>query len=206
MRASRPTNKVQYIMLTILPEWFIRYKFFNSLFLGLSVGAIFTLYAPLEPSIYSLGGVFLALAMLLVARLYNHILNAKWFFRISLFVEVVLVFAILYFLTCQYNYQTALLMYIGYQTTFVFGSYLIRAETLLLKTDTLLTKLDTAKQLGYLLGMGISYIFYKVLNANNILDNQTQVYDLHYLLLAVEIIVIFLIVKSFRRVLSPDGT
>ena len=85
-------------MLTIVPEWFIRYKFFNSLFLGLSVGAIFTLYAPLEPSIYSLGGVFLALAMLLVARLYNHILNAKWFFRISLFVEVVLVFAILYFL------------------------------------------------------------------------------------------------------------
>ena len=59
MRASRPTNKVQYIMLIILPEWFIRYKFFNSLFLGLSVGAIFTLYAPLEPSIYSLGGVFL---------------------------------------------------------------------------------------------------------------------------------------------------
>ena len=186
-------------MLTIVPEWFIRYKFFNSLFLGLSVGAIFTLYAPLEPSIYSLGGVFLALAMLLVARLYNHILNAKWFFRISLFVEVVLVFAILYFLTYQYNYQTALLMYMGYQITFVFGSYLIRAETLLLKTDTLLTKLDTAKQLGYLLGMGISYIFYKVLNANNITDNQTQVYDLHYLLLAVEMMVIVLIIKSFRR-------
>jgi len=187
-------------MLTIIPEWFIRYKFFNSLFLGLSVGAIFTLYAPLEPSIYSLGGVFLALAMLGVARLYNHILNAKWFFRISLFVELVLLGAILYFLYHSYNYQTALLMYIGYQITFVFGSYLVRAETLLLKTDTLLTELDTAKQLGYLLGMGISYIFYKVLNLYITENHQTQVYDLHFLLLGVEIIVIVLIVKSFRRV------
>jgi len=186
-------------MLTIIPEWFIRYKFFNSLFLGLSVGAIFTLYAPLEPSIYSLGGVFLALAMLLVARLYNHILNARWFFRISLFVEVVLLLAILYFLYHSYSYQTALLMYIGYQVTFVFGSYLVRAETLLLKTDTLLTRLDTAKQLGYLIGMGASYLFYKIINAYHINDNQTQVYDLHFLLLFVEVIVIILILKSFKK-------
>ncbi len=187
-------------MLTIIPKWFIRYKFFNSLFLGLSVGAIFTLYAPLEPSIYSLGGVFLALAMLIVARFYKQILNAEWFFRISLFVEVVLVIAILYFLYHQYTYQTALLMYIGYQITFIFGSYLIRAETLLLKTDELLTQLDTAKQLGYLFGMGISYIFYKILEFYSVESNQIQVYNLHFLLLGVEIIVIFLILKSFRRI------
>jgi len=187
-------------MLKIIPEWFIRYKFFNSLFLGLSVGAIFTLYAPLEPSIYSLGGVLLALAMLIVARFYNHILNALWFFRISLFVEVVLLFAILYFLYKEYSYQTALLMYIGYQITFVFGSYLIRVETLLLKTDELLTQLDTAKQLGYLLGMGVSYIFYKVVKAYGMVSNQEQVYDLHFLLLGIEVIVIILIVKSFKRI------
>ena len=187
-------------MLTIIPEWFIRYKFFNSLFLGLSVGAIFTLYAPLEPSIYSLGGVFLAIAMLIVARFYNHILNALWFFRISLFVEVVLFIAILYFLCNSYSYQTSLLIYIGYQITFVFGSYLIRAETLLLKTDTLLTKLDTAKQLGYLLGMCISYLFYKVVKAYGIESNQAQVYDLHFLLLGIEVIVIVLILKSFKRI------
>ena len=187
-------------MLKIIPEWFIRYKFFNSLFLGLSVGAIFTLYAPLEPSIYSLGGVILALAMLVVARFYHHILNALWFFRISLFVEVVLLIAILYFLYNSYSYQTALLMYVGYQITFVFGSYLIRAETLLLKTDTLLTKLDTAKQLGYLLGMGISYVFYKIVKAYGIESNQLQVYDLHFLLLGIEVIVIVLIFKSFKKI------
>ena len=187
-------------MLKIIPLWFIRYKFFNSLFLGLSVGAIFTLYAPLQPSVYSLGGVVLAMGMLLVARLYHHILNAKWFFRISLLVELVLLGAMLYFLYAAYTYQTALLLYIGYQVTFVFGSYLIRAETLLLQTDTLLTKLDTAKQLGYLLGMGIAYILYKLFTHYGIENAQDQVYDLHYLLIGIEVLVIGLIWKSFKRV------
>ena len=187
-------------MLKIIPSWFIRYKFFNSLFLGLSVGAIFTLYAPLEPSIYSMGGVLLAMGMLIVARFYHTILNAEWFFRISLFVETVLLLVMLYFMYASYNYQTALLLYIGYQVTFVFGNYLIRAETLLLKTDTLLTKLDTVKQIGYLLGMGVSYLFYNILTHYGIDDNQTQVYDLHFLLIAVELIVIALIWKSFKRV------
>lgn len=186
-------------MLTLLPGWFIRYKFVNSLFLGVSVGAIFTLYAPLEPSIYSLGGILLALGMLLLARTYHRILNTQWFFRISLFVEVTLLLAILFFLLNQYNYQTALVMYIGYQITFVFGSYLVRAETLLLKTDTLLTQLDTAKQLGYLVGMGVSYVFYKVLSTQGMTQNQEQVYMLHYLLLGIECVVIILIFKSFKR-------
>ncbi len=186
-------------MLTIIPSWFIRYKFFNSLFLGLSVGAIFTLYAPLEPSIYSLGGVLLAILMLVVARFYHHILNADWFFRISLFVEAVLLLAMLYFIYASYSYQTALLLYIGYQVTFVFGSYLVRAETLLLKTDTLLTQLDTAKQLGYLLGMGVSYMIYKLFAHYGIDTPQEQVYTLHFLLIGIEVLVIVLIFKSFRK-------
>ncbi|MEA2048510.1 MAG: hypothetical protein U9O64_08725 [Campylobacterota bacterium] len=187
-------------MLNIIPQWFIRYKFFNSLFLGLSVGAIFTLYTPLEPSIYSLGGVILALGMLFVARLYHKILNARWFFRISLFVEFMLFIAILYFIYASYSYQTALLLYIGYQITFVFGSYLVRAETLLLKTDTLLSKLDTAKQLGYLLGMGLSYLIYKSLTHLGITTAKEQVYLLHILLLMIEIIVIVFIYKSFKKI------
>lgn len=186
-------------MLTLIPEWFIRYKFFNSLFLGLSVGAIFTLYAPLEPSVYALGGVALAMATLAVARFYHHILNASWFFKISLLVEVVLLLAMLYFMFNSYTYQTALILYIGYQVTFVFGSYLIRVETLLLQSDTLLTKVDTAKQLGYLLGMALSFLFYKVLTAYEIKAAQEQVYLLHFLLIAVEVLVIVLIVKSFKK-------
>mgnify|MGYP007000265896 len=61
---------------------FIKYKFFNSLFLGTSVGSIFTIYAPLEPSVYSLGGIFLALGMLFVATLYSKILNINYFYKI----------------------------------------------------------------------------------------------------------------------------
>lgn len=186
-------------MLTLIPKWFMRYKFFNSLFLGLSVGSIFTLYTPLEPSVYSLGGILLALGMLFISRVYHVILNTTWFFRISLLVEIILLLAMLYFLIFSYTYQTALLMYIGYQITFVFGSYLVRAETLLLKTDTLLTKLDTAKQLGYLLGMGVSYIFYKVLIYYHIANHQNQVYYLHFLLIGIECIIIFLILKSFKK-------
>ena len=187
-------------MLKLIPFWFIRYKFFNSLLLGLSVGAIFTIYIPLEPSVYSLGGVALAVGMLLIARFYSQILNTEWFFRISLLVEIVLLLIMLYFLFKPYTYQTALLIYIGYQFTFVFGNYLIRAETLLLEEDRLLTRLDTAKQLGYLLGMGGAYLFYKLLTYYGIENNQDQVYDLHFLLITVETVVIFLILKSFSRV------
>jgi hypothetical protein len=187
-------------MLTLIPQWFIRYKFFNALFLGLSVGAIFTLYTPLEPSIYSLGGIVLALGMLLVARLYHTILNAQWFFKISLFVELILLLAMCYFLSAPYTYQTALVLYIGYQVTFIFGSYLVRAETLLLKTDTLLTTLDTAKQLGYLAGMGLSYLFYKIIAHYGITEHQDQVYTLHFLLVGIEGVVIFFIIKSFKKV------
>ncbi|MEA3491213.1 MAG: hypothetical protein U9R27_04865 [Campylobacterota bacterium] len=187
--------------LQLTSDWFIRYKFFNSLFLGLSVGAIFTIYAPLDPSIYSIGGIFLALGMLAVARLYHRILNTTWFFRISLMVEVVLLLAIVYFLLFPYTYQTALLVYIGYQVTFVFGSYLIRAETLILKSDKLLTRLDSAKQLGYLIGMTLSYLFYQLIASYGIQGNQERVYDLHYLLFTTELIVIGLILKSFK----PNG-
>ena len=186
-------------MLTIIPQWFIRYKFLNSLFLGLSVGSIFTLYAPLEPSVYSLGGVILALAMLIVARLYHTILNATWFFRISLGVEGVILVAIGYFLLFSYSYQTALMLYMGYQVTFVFGSYLVRAETLLLSTDRLLTRLDSAKQLGYLIGMGCSYLYYQVVSYYHITSPQEQVYLLHFVLFGVEMGVIGLVLKSFKR-------
>lgn len=186
-------------MQRLLPPWFIRYKFFNSLFLGVSVGAVFTLYKPLDPSIYSLGGMILAFAMLLVARLYSHILNLLWFFRISLFVELVLVVAILFFFLYPYTYTTALLYYISYQVTFVFGSYLVRIETRILQTDRLLSQVDSAKQLGYLTGMGFAYLFYKLLSYQNITDAQIQVYYLHFVLLGIELIVIGLIFQSFSN-------
>ena len=179
---------------------FIKYKFFNSLFLGTSVGSIFTIYAPLEPSVYSLGGIFLALGMLFVATLYSKILNINYFYKISLFVELVILSVIIAFLFLSFNYQIALFVYIGYQLTFMFGSYLVRGETLIIKKDRLLTLIDVAKQFGYLLGLGASFLFYKFIEYQfQIIDNQTQVFYIHYFLLLIEIIVIILLIKSFEK-------
>lgn len=180
---------------------FIKYKLLNSLFLGLSVGTIFVIYTPLEPSIYSLGGILLAVGMLIIAKFYYKILNINYFYRISLLVEVVLLLAISYFLIFSYDYTTALLYYIGYQITFTFGSYLVRAETLFLKKTKPITLVDVAKQKGYLIGMFLSYLFYKFLEEFlHVSDKQQQVYDINILMLIVQMIIIFYLLRSFKRV------
>ena len=74
---------------TIRPAAFIRYKFLNSLFLGLSVGAVFVLYTPLSPVVFSAGGLGLALGTLIVATQYQRILGPAWFFRLSIAVELI---------------------------------------------------------------------------------------------------------------------
>ena len=73
----------------IRPAAFIRYKFLNSLFLGLSVGAVFVLYTPLSPAVFSAGGLGLAVGTLIVATQYRRILAPAWFFRLSLLVELI---------------------------------------------------------------------------------------------------------------------
>jgi putative membrane protein len=181
----------------LVPRYFFAYKALNSLFLGLSIGSVFIIYAPLKPEVYSIGGVVLALGTLIIANLYSKILNVKWFFRISLFVELVLLLMIIVFLLTPYNYSLALLIYIGYQVLFAFGSYLVRSETLFLNKTILLTKLDSFKQLGYIAGMALSYIFYRFLEQKS---NFEQVYDLHYILFANQIVIIYLVLKSFKKI------
>ena len=179
---------------------FIIYKLFNSLFLGVSIGAVFTIYEPLEPTIYSVGGIALALGMLIIAKFYHKILNINYFFIISLIVEFVVLILLIFFLIFKYNYQTALLIYIGYQITFIFGSYLVRVETLVINDNNILTKIDMAKQIGYLIGMGTSYITYKVLEKIYFIeDAKEQVYLIHFLLIFIELLVLFFLIKSFKK-------
>ncbi len=179
---------------------FLKYKLLNSAFLGLSVGSIFILYTPLMPSVYSIGGILLALGMLIVAKFYYKILNIDYFYKISLFVELVLLFVITYFLLFSYSYTTAFIVYAGYQVTFTFGSYLVRAETLFLKKSKPIELVDVAKQKGYLLGMLVSYIFYTAVEYFfNMTDKQTQVYVIHYLLLILQVFIIVYLIKSFNK-------
>jgi hypothetical protein len=184
----------------IIAREFIKYKFFNSLFLGVSVGSIFTIYTPLEPSLYSFGGVILAIMTLIVAKLYSKILNIEYFFKISLFVELIMLSVVLFFLLSKYSYTTALFVYIGYQITFTFGSYLVRAETLFLKKTRVLSFLDVNKQKGYLGGMIISYLFYKGIEYFfSISSNQDQVYSIHFILLFIQITIVSYLIKSFKK-------
>jgi len=178
---------------------YLFYKFFNSLFLGLSVGTIFVIYEPLDPSVYSLGGILLALAMLAIAQLYPRIMTLPWFFRISLLVELTVLAMVLWFLVLPYTWLTALLVYAGYQLTFSFGSYLVRAETLALEDDELLRRVDSAKQLGYLAGMILSWLMYKILEWQGITGKQAKVYDLHWGLLVVEVMILFFLIRSFVK-------
>lgn len=178
---------------------YIWYKFLNSLFFGLSVGSIFIIYTPLKPSIYSLGGIMLALGMLTIAKWYDVMMNLKVFYKVTLFVEIIVFLFVLFFLIFNYSYMIALSVYMGYQVTFMFGNYLVRMETIALKKTQILSFTDVAKQKGYLFGMIISYLFYKSLEYFNIVDKKIQVYDLHVGLLVLQVCIIILIIKAFKK-------
>ncbi len=181
-------------------RYYFSYKFFNSIFAGLSIGSVFTLYQPLSPSIFSIGGIILALGSMLIAKFYEKIMDKKMFFIISLFVEMVMLSIIILFLLKPFLYTTALLIYSGYQITFLFGFYLVRTETVILKYKKLLSKVDIVKQAGYLIGLVLSYGFYKIVETVfYIKSNQLQTYYLHFLLFFIQVIVIVSLILTFSK-------
>ena len=177
---------------------FLGYKLFNSSFTGLSIGILFTIYQPLEPSTYSLGGIVLASSMLIIAKFYEKLLNINSFYYISLGVEFVILLTLITFMILQYSLTSALLIYMGYQLTFIFGGYLVRAETLVAQDKEFLGKIDVNKQLGYLVGLGASFLFYKLLEYGlEITEPKTQISILHYFLVSLQCLIIALLVRSF---------
>ena len=184
----------------IRPVGFIVYKFLNSVFLGLSVGAVFVLYTPLSPSIFSAGGIGLALGTLLVATQYRRILVPKWFYRLSLVVELTTLTGVAAVLVFPLDLSLALFIYIGYQITFALGGYLVRCETLLMVSVDQLRKLDVAKQAGYLVGMAAAWAAYTALaSLAGIEGRSAQVIALHWPLLAIEATVIVALLLAFNR-------
>jgi hypothetical protein len=76
----------------------------------------------------------------------------------------------------------------------------MRGETLILKKDRILTLVDMAKQFGYLVGLLFSFLFYKGIEYQfQIIDNQTQVFYIHYLLLFIELLVVIFLIRSFEK-------
>lgn len=186
--------------------WFLAYKFLNSLFLGLSIGAVFTLYEPLSPATFSAGGIGLALATLVIATQYHRIFNPFWFFRLSLGVEVIILLGVLGVLVYPIERPLALFVYLGYQVTFALGSYLVRCETLLVVEQRRLTQLDVAKQIAYLLGMGSSWLGYLLIETElGLTTKASQVVIIHWPLLAVQGGVIACLYIAFARPTPAPG-
>lgn len=179
-------------------NWFLAYKFINSLFLGLSIGSVFVLYSPLSPSIFSAGGIGLALGTLLIATQYHRLFNVRWLFRISLGVELVILAGVIGVLIQPIDTPLALFIYIGYQFSFAFGSYLVRCETFLINAQANLKQLDIAKQAGYLLGMAGAWLFYELVESVwSISERTEQVTAIHWPLLVIEAGVVASLVRAF---------
>ena len=106
------------------------YKLFNTMFFGLTVGSIFVLYTPLEPSVFSLGGIALAIGLLFVAKAYEKMMNLLVFFRITLLVELITLGLIVSFLIFKYNYVNSLLIYSLYQITYHASSHSAMGKSL----------------------------------------------------------------------------
>lgn len=173
--------------------------------MGVSVGAVFTIYAPLDPEVFSIGGIGLAIGMLLLATQYHRLLNLDWFFRISMTVELVMLAAITVILTLGITSPSAIAVYVGYQLTFVFGSYLVRCETLLLAENRWLTRVDVAKQSGYLVGMALAWLGYRIMESwYGVTEKTAQVVSLHYALLLIELTVILAFWAAFRQRRADD--
>ena len=187
--------------LTLNKKYFLFYKLLNSSFTGLSIGIIYTIYEPInDQSTYSLGGIILALSMLLIAMYYEKLLNINSFFKLSLFVELLMLMSLIIFLIYKISLFTALTIYCIYQLSFVFGGYLVRAETLVANDKEYLGRIDILKQIGYLIGLLISYTFYKTIEHKYLIkEAEIQISLLHYPLIILQFIIIICLYFSFKR-------
>lgn len=177
---------------------YLQYKFLNALFTGMVGGSVFTIYATLSPSTFSIGGILLALGMMGMAYLYHRLMNIYAFFRFTLASEVIMLLMVGYYLLFSTHIMSALIIYIAYQFSFVFGGYLVRAETHFARHSRVMGWIDVAKQQGSLAGLALSYGFYKLIEHYGITKATEQVYDLHFVLFALEGMIIVALLRAFR--------
>jgi len=177
---------------------YLRYKFFNALFTGMVGGSVFTIYATLSPATFSLGGIVLAVGMMGMAYFYHRLMRLRYFYLFTLATEVMMLLMVGYYLLFPTHILTALVIYSAYQLSFIFGGYLVRAETHFAVHVRIMGWIDIAKQQGSLAGLALSYGFYTLLEYFGITQAWMQVYDLHYLLLGLEGVIIIALIRSFK--------
>ena len=187
----------QYLINT---KTFITYKFINTMFMGIAIGSYVTQYKPIKIDDYPIMGIIFAILTIGIASLYKRIMKIDYFFKFLLIVESIMLIWIIFFLIYPYSYQVALLIYIARSITFLFGDFLGRAETIFLNKTEILSSIDIFKQLGNISGMIFSVLFYKWIEQMYLIsDNESKVYYIHFLLVILQVIIIFLVFKSFQR-------
>lgn len=180
---------------------YLKYKFINSLFFGLSIGMLYTMYSPIPPSYHSFMGIITALGVIVMTKYYNKIMNFQYFYYICIFLEILTFIALSGFMILGFNLSAALWYFVITNITFIFGTYHMRTETIIIKKTILFSMLDKLKQYGYLMGLFISYIFYQTLDYIGYTDKFDQVANIHYLLILVQAYIIYLVLnmkKSFK--------
>lgn len=180
---------------------YLKYKLYNSLFLGIGIGSYISQYQPIKILEIAILGIVFAVLSIIIAKQYQKIININYFFKISLFVEYIMLFWMLAFLIFTFSYKIALLIYICRSITFLFGDYLGRAETHILSKKQIFTFIDINRQKGLIIGMIFAAIFYYIIDVFfKITDNQILVYYIHFILLFLQLFIIFQLNKSFIKV------
>jgi len=181
---------------------YIQYKFINSVFTGLSTGAVFVIYGILQPSVFSIGGLILSFGILLVSKYYSSLMKLRAYYWTTIATEVIVLFAVFLILLIPKSEFLALAYYSLLNLIFVFGTYLMRFESTLFKKNKALTAIDSAKQIGNLLGLALSWLFYeslRLLGPHVEADRSwDQIYKLHWILVAVQLLTLLLCLKSFK--------
>ena len=178
---------------------FIAYKSINAFFQGVWGTAYVGLMTPLAPEIFSAGGIGFSIGTSVVALAYSRLFNLKWFFRISITVEVVALISVIAILLYPPGFALAAGIYLGFQVALIFGSYLVRFETLLIAKDQLKI-VDIGKSVGALLGLAFAAAFYQwARHALGTDDPPTLVQAIHYPLLAVQALNVAVLLGAFNR-------
>ena len=128
-----------------------------------------------------------------IALLYSKLINIKAFFFVTVLIELLALWTVIYYLFQPNN--TAIVIYICYQIMFVFGNYTLRTETIFLQPIKTLTALDSSKQIGYIAGLAASSLFYSLFAAEKL----TQIYYMHFALLFVQILALYCVFRAFRK-------
>ncbi len=178
---------------------YLSYKFLNSLFNGAVTGSVFTVYALLEPSLFSVGGIMVAIGIFVVAKLYSHLMRINRFFEVSLLTEILTTGTLLVVLLIPKSYFVSISYFWIYQAIFVFGTYLIRVESYFMNKVSLLSMIDTVKQKGYMSGLVLSYVFYKTLEYFGEHNTWEQVWWLYTGLLFIQALIIIYLLQAFKK-------